>query len=82
MGWIDYSGWRGTGADRLRERLVMDDLEREMETEALDRIMRAGSREETELADKVNSIQTPWLSGEQSTEAIVEDLDKFYNENK
>ena len=79
---MDYSGWQGSKADRLRERLVMDDLEREMETEALDRIMRAWSREEAELADKVNSIQAPWLAGEQSAEAIVEDLDKFYNENK
>ena len=68
--------------DYLRERLVMDDLEDEMEVDALDRILRASGREDSEIADKINSIQTPWLTGNQSSEAIVEDLDKFYNENK
>lgn len=79
---MDYSRWQGTPKDVVRERLIMDDLERDLETDALDRIMRAASREEAETADKVNSIRVPWLTGDQSAEAIVEELDKFYNENK
>lgn len=60
----------------------MDDAERDLETESLDRIMRARTREVASIADGINGIAAPWLSGAQDEKAIVEDLDKFYNENK
>ena len=56
-------------------------MERDLETEALDRLGRAGSREDLELADDINSIKMPWVFGGMDEENIRNDLDKLLEED-
>jgi len=77
---LDYSHWNGSLRDHLRERLVINDLEREMTVAALTRTMEAKSKEELELAEKSNKIELPWMFGEEQD--IIEDLDKFLQEHE
>lgn len=76
-GVIDYSKWRGTPRELARERLILDELERDSVATALDRVMHARTREDLDLADTVNKIQTPWLDGREDEETIQRELDRL-----
>ena len=80
VGQIDYSNWHGTLRDYLRERLILDDLEREMTVKTLNRLITATKKPDIEIADKCNQIELPWIFGEE--QAVIDDLEKFYEENK
>ena len=77
---LDYSHWSGSLKEHLRERLVINDLEREMTVAALSRMMSARTREDAETADRCNQIELPWVFGDERD--IIEDLDKFLQEHE
>lgn len=81
-GVIDYSKWRGTPRELARERLLLDELERESIASALDRVMHARTREDLDLADTANKLRTPWLGGQEDEETIQRELDRLLEDGQ
>jgi hypothetical protein len=77
---LDYSHWNGSLKEHLRERLIINDLEREMTVAALNRVLEARSKEDMEVVERCNSIELPWMFGNEQD--IIEDLDKFLQEHE
>ena len=67
-GWLKYDSWNGDAHDYRRERLFMDDIEREMVEELADA--------DPARRQQIVALRMPWLA---STDA-VDDPDRLYEE--
>ena len=67
-GWLSYDGWKGTAYDYRRERLLLDDIEREMFEDITAAL--------PELRKDLLAIKMPWLNDSAETD----DPDRLYKE--
>lgn len=67
-GWLSYAAWRGTGHDYRRERLLLDDVERELFEEI--------ASVSPELRKNLLELKLPWIN----EQTVTDDPDKLYNE--
>ena len=74
---MDYSKWRGTWREHERERLILDDLEREILVSNLTRLPTVRSQRDLDVITTARNIEIPWMSGEATQQNIMDGLDNL-----